>query len=309
MSQIRYLKNKEINKEKWDACIHQAPNKMIYVESIYLDSMAVNWDAIIVGNYEAVLPLLWKRKFGIKYLYQPAFIQQGGIYGISELNNSTISAILELAKNKFKFAEITFNFKNTFVTEFEFQNIQWRNNFILPIDHPYEEISSNYNTYLRTRIRRSQKNNLVYLKSDNPEELIALYRTLYHKKIKSVTSKDYLAFESLCHHYKTNNQLIIRKVYDDANQELLAAVLLFKDKQRIYNIVSCVLPNGKKLLANYFLYDALIKEFSNQRLLLDFEGSDIPGVSFFYKKFTSINQAYAFVKWNRLPKLIQWIKK
>ena len=49
-------------------------------------------------------------------------------------------------------------------------------------------------------------------------------------------------------------------------------------------------------LSNYFLYNELIKEFSDEDIILDFEGSDIPGVSYFYNKFSDSNQQYAFVK-------------
>ena len=61
--------------------------------------------------------------------------------------------------------------------------------------------------------------------------------------------------------------------------------------------------------ANYFLLHHLIKEFSNQDLIFDFEGSDIHSIQFFFKKFGAIEQPYTFVKWNRLPFIPGKIKK
>jgi len=70
---LSYLPYKQIDKVKWDACIRHSMNRLIYAESVYLDHMAVNWDAIVLNDYEAVMPLPWKKKLGIRYLYQPSF--------------------------------------------------------------------------------------------------------------------------------------------------------------------------------------------------------------------------------------------
>jgi hypothetical protein len=47
-NQIKYLQHKEIDKAKWDACITNAPNGLIYGYSFYLDCMAKHWDALVL---------------------------------------------------------------------------------------------------------------------------------------------------------------------------------------------------------------------------------------------------------------------
>lgn len=89
----------------------------------------------------------------------------------------------------------------------------------------------------------------------------------------------------------------------------MALALLLNDERRMYNIISCVTPTGKKLLANYYLYNEILKENWIEELIFDFEGSDLPGVADFYKKMSTHNQQYISVKWNRLPKIIRLIKK
>ena len=80
-NQIKYLQHKEIDKSKWDACISRAPNGLIYPYSFYLDAMAKHWDALVLKDYEAVMPLTWNRKYGFYYLYQPAFTASLGVFG------------------------------------------------------------------------------------------------------------------------------------------------------------------------------------------------------------------------------------
>jgi hypothetical protein len=44
-------------------------------------------------------------------------------------------------------------------------------------------------------------------------------------------------------------------------------------------------------------------------MLLDFEGSDIPNLAFFYSSFGAVNQAYPALKINRLPFYLKWLKR
>ena len=66
---------------------------------------------------------------------------------------------------------------------------------------------------------------------------------------------------------------------------------------------------GQHALAGHFLYDSLIKEYSQTGLIFDFEGSDIPGIKHFYKSFGAIEQPYSRIHFNRLPYLLQLLKR
>jgi hypothetical protein len=307
---LKYLTYHEIDKEKWDHCIKHAANRLIYAESTYLDMMTgCKWDAIIMNDYEALMPLIYKRKFGISYLYQPAFVQQSGIFSIKNMGAQQINSFVEMAATHFKFGEITLNYQNE-LTGKQSNFIQSkRNNFIININRSYQLIREDYSIYIRQRLKRLEKYQLKYIECGTIEEVLKNYQKLYGEKMKGVKPKDYTFFKKLCEVYNKENGLIIRSVYNKDGDKLLASVLLFRDERRIYNIVSCIYPDGKKLLANYFLYDQIIREFSGAGLMFDFEGSDVPGIAFFYKKFAQQNQPYTFIKWNKLPKAIQLIKK
>jgi hypothetical protein len=103
------------------------------------------------------------------------------------------------------------------------------------------------------------------------------------------------------------NNLVVRKI-KEANTTM-AINLLLKDKSRLYNIISCTTPEGRNRLAGHVLHDSIIKEFSQTGWVLDFEGSDIPGVAHFYKSFGAINQPYTRVHFNSLPKILHLFKR
>ena len=47
---IQYLSHEQIDKAKWDQCIDNASNGLIYAYSFYLDTMADNWDALVLND-------------------------------------------------------------------------------------------------------------------------------------------------------------------------------------------------------------------------------------------------------------------
>ena len=175
---IKYLKNPEIDKLEWDDCIRKSANGLIYAESAYLDHMAANWDALVLNDYEAVMPLTWKRKWGIKYLYQPPFIQQGGIFFKKQLTAKTIQSFITEASHKFKFAEFTINYLNEFPSGKGLQ-VKMRNNFILQLGDGYKHIAQRYNSYIKQRLSRLSKFSLQYKHVNDITSAIKLYRNLY----------------------------------------------------------------------------------------------------------------------------------
>ncbi|MGZ8544622.1 MAG: hypothetical protein ACXWV0_04965, partial [Flavisolibacter sp.] len=78
---IQYLEQSAINRTLWDQCIDKAGNGLVYAYSWYLDRMADHWDALVLNDYEMVMPLPCRRKYGFYYLYQPFLTAQLGLFG------------------------------------------------------------------------------------------------------------------------------------------------------------------------------------------------------------------------------------
>ena len=304
---VDYIKHKNIDKQKWDICVDNAVNGLIYGKSFYLDNMASNCDGIVLGDYKAVMPIIWRSKWGIRYLYQPAFLQQGGIFFATELSEFIIKSFFNILIAHFKFAEITGNFLSFPPENISGINTSSCNNFCINFKDDYSAILKNYTFSCKKSLTRIKKFQLTYQKSTDSSFIIELYKNLYKRKLSNISDKDYVNFKNICKNLMVQEQVIIRHVYDTNNQ-LLCAALLIKDRNRIYNIINCVTVAGKKLEANYFLYDNLLREFSLQKLLFDFEGSDVAGIKNFYLKFNPDNQPYPFIKFNNLNPILKLFK-
>lgn len=299
---IRYLEREAIDDSRWDQCIVRSTNSLIYGRTFYLDRMTDGrWDALVQGEYEAVMPLTWRRKFGIKYLYQPAFTQQTGIFSRLTLSDSVIQAFLAAANRRFRFAEIFLNYGNPHPC------LQPRTNLILPLDDSYETLAARYRKDLLRNLRLAANSGLQYVVDPDPSLTLQAYRRKYIGRIAGTSPGDYLNFERLCRHLLDSGELLVRAV-SDAKQRLLATAVLPRDEQRIYLLQSTTLPGGREAKANHFLLDQLIKEWAGSRLVLDFEGSDLPGVRLFYRAFGSTLQPYYFYRCNRLPFPLRFLK-
>ena len=93
-----------------------------------------------------------------------------------------------------------------------------------------------------------------------------------------------------------------------ANNELLASAVFLYSHKRWYYILVGNHPNGKTLSASHYLIDRFIALHADTDALLDFEGSDIRNLAFFYSSYGATEERYPALRMNRLPKLLRWLK-
>ena len=329
---IRYLKRQQIDPQQWDACIDQSPNGMIYASSSYLDEMALHWDALVLGNYEAVMPLTWNRKWGIRYLYQPPLSPQLGVFSRQRITEEIVGAFLKKARSHFKFAEIYLNFTN------EYPGLQPFTNIVLNLNAPYEQLRANYKKDLEKNIRRAAGFSLQYSPSSDVGSAIDLYKQYYAARTPHVREADYRRFTQFCNNALKTDSVIIRRVEGPGERQAtaeaqndqpstaaalkdqrftaeaqndqppVAVALLLKRRDRLYLLMSVCSPDGRKMEANHFLLDNLIREFAATNTILDFDGSEIPGIAHFYRNFGGFDQPFFFYRYNRLPWPLRLLK-
>jgi Acetyltransferase (GNAT) domain len=302
--EIRYLTYQQINKTKWDACIDNAGNGLIYAYSFYLDAMAKNWDALVLGDYDAVMPLTWNRKYSIHYLYQPPFTACLGVFG-NTLSAETVNEFLKAIPAKFKYRDIYFNPGNLFQLK-DFDLYQ-RMNYVLNLNDNYEDLYAAFRENIKRNIKKSEQFRLIINKNIAIAEVITLARE-QAGKFSSLTADDYAQFEKLFQLLYKKQKATTCGVYTKENRLIASAVFFFSHKRAYYIMVGNH-PDGKTLGASHALINAFIKDNAGEDLLLDFEGSDIPSLAFFYSSFGAVEEKYSAVKLNKLPTLVKWLKK
>src|SRR5829696_5857665 len=110
---IQHLQRGQVDERRWNAAIDAASNGLIYAYTDYLDCMCDQWDALVLNNYESVMPLPWRKKWGVHYLYQPFLTAQLGIFGL-EMNAGLIHSFLTAVPKKFRYWDFSVNHQNLF---------------------------------------------------------------------------------------------------------------------------------------------------------------------------------------------------
>ncbi|HSN08031.1 MAG TPA: hypothetical protein VLS85_03280 [Hanamia sp.] len=301
---ISYLPQANIDKSKWDRCIDNAENGLIYAYSFYLDAMSENWDALIVNDYEMIMPLTWKKKYTIYYLYQPFFTASLGIFG-NNISVETVKSFLENIPEKFKYWDFYLNRNNLFsIREFPMYE---RSNYILPLSDNYEILRSKYaNSHIRN-IKRSTQYGNVIKKNIPVKEVIQLSKE-QSKNFSTIEERNYSDFEHLFEFLSRKNMATTYGVYSPQNK-LVASCAYFFSHNRAYYILVGNHPDGKTSGASHLMIDEFIKEHAGENLVLDFEGSNIPSLAFFYKSFGSILENYPGIKMNKLSAITKLFKQ
>ncbi len=301
---VSYLPQLEIDKKKWDACIDNSGNGLIYAYSFYLDEMCKNWDVLISDDYKIVMPLTWNKKYSIYYLYQPFFCAQLGIFG-DNISSDIVKLFLENIPSKFKYWDFYLNHENLFpIKNFPMYE---RSNYILNLRGNYENISKKFaESHLRNIKRSLRLGNVV--KKDIPIDDVITLAKEQTKNFSHITKKDYDNFSMLFEILHKKKMAITYGVYA-SNDQLTASCAFIFSHQRAYYILVGNHPNGKTSGASHLMIDYFIKEHSGKKLILDFEGSNISSLAFFYKSFGATLENYPGIKLNRLPALAKLFKQ
>ena len=301
--EINYLTYQQIDKAKWDACINKADNGLIYGYSFYLDAMAKHWDALVLGDYEAVMPLTWNKKYSIHYLYQPPFTACLGVFG-KLLTAETVNEFLQVIPSKFKYWDIYFNPGNLFkLSNF---NLYQRMNYVLSLTNNYENLYTAYRENIQRNIKKSEQFQLSINKNIAIADVIKLAKEQANN-FAADDDDDFNRFEKLFQLLYSQQKATTYGVFTKEGQ-LIASAVFFFSHGRAYYIMVGNHPNGKTLGASHALINAFIKDNAGEDIVLDFEGSDIPSLAFFYSSFGAVEEKYSAVKLNKLPAMVKWFK-
>jgi hypothetical protein len=300
---LKYLKHEELDYTLWDRCISDAGNSRVYALSWYLDRTAVYWDALVWGDYEYIMPVTLRRKFGIKYIYQPLFCQQLGIFPepVPEIAGLFYSEIFR----RFRFVNILLNSANHIPDIYGIKKFLPRDNFLLNLTTEYTSIRDGYSKNTLRNIKSAERSRLNYVPGISIKEYIEF---LGKNLPVGVTKNDLSKFRSIVAYCLHKGIGEMPGIYTSENR-LCAAVFLCRWKGRLIYLNPASNVDGRKSSAMFFLLDNFISANAGQEIVLDFEGSMVPGVARFYQGFGAKAECYYPLKINRLPIPLRWIKK
>lgn len=300
---IKRLNRKKLNTVKYDTCIMNTSQSSISAFSWYLDAVCDNWDVYVLNDYEAVMPIPWRKKFGIKYVYQPLWLLPLGVFSTEIIDENEF--LIELLDD-FKFVELRVQPKNNFSM---FTAIQQEKTMqIILLNKEYTTIYEKYNRNRKRELIKAKKHDLTEKWNDTPEKLITSFQKNVGKRIKKINKKDYdnlLRLMQICITKKAGELLC---VYDKNNQ-LVSAAFFLKHKNTVTELVCSSDFSNRKNGANTFMNDRAIFKYQPNFEVFNFGGSSIKNIRKYYLSFGAIDEKHFFIKQNKLPKFIRFFKK
>jgi hypothetical protein len=290
---ISYILHNEINREKWDRCIENSCFETIYPYSWYLDLVSPEWEGLVLGDYEAVFPVTWKKKYGIRYVVQPVLSQQLGVFSSVRPSRVVIDSFLKKIPDKYKHIDICLNSSNE-ISNREFKILRRKNYELWCGDKSFNP-EQKYTENAKRNIRKAGQNDLQVMQTG-----IEDYVNLRQKSDSTAFSPE---------HYKLLNRLfsgIIEKGRGEiagafCKNILCAAIFWAFSKTRVIYLNAVSNEEGKNKRAMFLLVDNYIKKYQGKETIIDFEGSMIPGIARFFEGFGAEETNYSRIIKSSFP--------
>lgn len=296
---IRYLRHSEVDKHDWDLRLEQCANKHWYGLSSTLDAASPGWDALIDEENGVQMPLPWRRKYGIRYLYQPFLVQHLGPYAMAP-DPSDPARFLHAIPRHFRFADIHVLWGEgmTGVTE--------RQNITVDLGAAKEELKSRYSEHHRRNVRKAEAADLQVDNHVMREELMGFLlgsEQFERWGIKPAQREDMKRIITMA---DAQGQLIRRGIREGGT--LLAGAFFVRWGDRLIFLKGLANDRGRTVRAMFLLLDSVISEHTSQPILLDMAGSSDPELARFYMGFGGRASVYLHATLNRLPFILRPLK-
>ncbi len=299
MLDINYIKHKNIDFTKWDKVILNSPIPLAFAQSFYLNATSPGWDALILNDYESVLPVTFKKKLGILYLPQPSFTSQLGVFGNTK--PEIINEFFIFLNKTFKLIEYEFNYSNKLVGN----TIKPKKTFIINYKN---EITYNQNTI--RNIKKAQTLNFK-VQLIQPKEAVSLVEKHIYPFLKSISlKKNHLKlFSNLINSAIKSNALNCIATKDHTDKIVAIAYFIYNNNYVLY-LKGTTINKNSNSGSMHLLLDFAIKYYSKSHQFFDFGGGSInTGLANFYKGLGGKELNYQYITVNNLPKLIKLLKQ
>ncbi|MDR2121789.1 MAG: hypothetical protein LBP34_01565 [Flavobacteriaceae bacterium] len=283
---IKKYSHTHIDKEKYTYCLQQSINYRIYAELWYLDIVSPEgYDVLVLNDYQAVMPIPYRKKLGLKFVSQPVFCQQLGIFYKEKISTENFNLFFSSLK-KYRVRAYCFNEENTGFFPPEQRR---RNNQILYLNLPYDKIFKNFNSNRKREIKKISDETLSIEKQISFNEIDRLFKDqdfyAQHQsdKIQQILNKN--------HEKKVIEQVSLIK-----ENKIIAHITFLVSKDRLISILPLRDKSfGMKGSISYLL-NHIINEYSDSGKIVDFEGSMLPGVADFNRSFGAVTKNYVEYK-------------
>lgn len=300
---ISYLRNEELDRERWDACLSEIAAVRPYALSWYLDIMSPGWDALVDDDYLAVFPLPRRKKYGISYIATPVFLQQLGLFSADGDRVSMAEEFISFLPEFYRLIDLCIG-QEAHVPGY---TVSPRHNYEIRLDDPYEKIWVSYMSDCRRNINIARRYPQDIVTDVRPEELIRLFRNYTAGRAGLIRNSDYGRLEMLMEHCAATGTGRILGVRSPKGK-LLWGMFVIENRGRTTMLFTAGSRKSRELRTSYLVIDHLIRSFAGTGQILDFAGSSVPSIAIFMRSFGGEKNTYWRLYRNSLPWPVRLLK-
>lgn len=282
---IRRLKYHEIDFEKYSQCLENSEQRKYSATKVFLDTTASDqWEILVYNDYEAVMPIPFVRKYGVKIVHNPKLCQQLGVFSARDdmhLNEK----FMDYLEKHYLIRAYPFNDSNKLHTQ-----LKTKKNFLIYPD-AYDKVYARYSPKRKRKLRLDQE------VLDN-----SVLKTVSYDEVKVFIESNIIGLS------KESDLPGFMKIYETFYRLKFLSFLAFYYQGRIINVIATYSDCGMiALLGNFsdkeyvklsgasVLIDRMIKE-NIETSIFDFEGGDIPNIEEFFRGFRPELKPYAVIE-------------
>ncbi len=273
---IKLVKHEDLDKTKWNSCVHFATRGNVYGYWWYLSNTVKQWDALVEGDYESVFPLF---PLESRILTTPDTIKEIGIYSINVLSMARVKAFLEAIPTSYQQYNFMLNEGINWPTDFSMKSTTVYNHQLM-LDKEYEELEKNYLPQVDEQMDLARENRLILNSNLKPEKVADFYRIHTTDTTMNINA-NFHAYQRIMYNALHRGSGFGSAVMNE-KQEYLACGFFIFSHGKILRLLSHASPRGIKQGANTLLFDMLIRGNAGRPVLLDFNSYEDDS---FAKKF------------------------
>lgn len=300
---IRHLLHSDIDKAWWDTQLLRCSNRLWYAQSWVLDIAAPNWEALVDDATGAIMPLTWRRKWGINYLFTPYSVQQLGVFAPT-MDDAVSAPMLEAIPKRFRYWDIWLN-ADMHARASGGDVLHENANQLLDLGPGIDVLRAAYSEGHRRNLRKARPNDDA--RDVSTGAFVDLFMRTTGARFGNVPPGADVMLRTLLRAAHERGQCRIPAIWQD--EEAIAAVCFIQWEGRIILLKSARDERGQEQRAMFHLVDAEIAQHAGSGRLFDFAGSNTPSVARFNAGFGARSTVYLRLVRNRLPPPLRWLKR
>ncbi len=266
--EIRLVKNEALDKVKWNSCVHYAVNGNVFGYKWYLDCLSKEWDALVEGDYESVLPLFHSKSGYSGYF--PSLLNESGIYSIHLLSQKRMESFIEAVPEGYEGIGIQYKNGIRLPQNHNF-DVQQKNNYRLSLQSPYDTLRSNFSEPLKSSLENSKRHKLKPVTNLKPEKIADLFKENSSKS--GGLKATFHAYQRIMYNALHRGWGFATGIVNEKDTLLTAAFFVFTHGT-LLTLLSPESAEGKRCGARNLLFDYFIRNNAGRPLILDFNTED-----------------------------------